>query len=294
MAAILIKYFLGTIDKSTINDQIEISENEYAFCFNVLKDFSELIQNEYLFKVVDLNYEDFKSKINYYANEVIQAHHTELNTIFIDINRLSLNVLSAMRTFLDHKETGLKRKFSAVSEEVALFEKEKKEAFDNNFEYRFISKLRNYAQHCGLPIEPPEVKSFQSESFEVKNEFNVFFDRNKLLSTFDWGLIVKKDLEVQPEKITVLPMFTKVHELLDLINKKINDRILKNYKNEGQILLSLIRRTVGLIGMPCLMKSECVEGSEIITYSVNMFPLEHISKITGITINFNYVDQLSP
>lgn len=289
MAASHIKYFLGTIDRNFINDQIEISRQNYDFSYQVLKDFIDLINDEKLFRVVELNYEELKSKISYYTSKVKEnpnAGLTDSDTIFIDINRHLLNLLSTIRTFLDHKETTLKRKFGKESDEFLRFEKETNIAFDNNFEYRFIYKLRNYAQHCGLPAGPPETKSYMNTKSEVQNDFNIYFDRNKLLSDFDWGIKVKNDLALQPEKFNILPVIDKVHELLNSINTKINDHILQNYKAEGETLLNLIKRTVGFVGMPCLMKRE---GVGTLTYYVNWFPLEHISKVTGTKINFNYI-----
>jgi hypothetical protein len=288
MTSIQKEYFLGTIDGTMINDQIKISEEDYVFCLNVLDDFSELIENENLFKVVELNYEDLKSKISEYRlriHELLHHNSNDFNLLKINVNRLILNLLSAIRTFLDHKETQLKRKFGKKSNELFLFEEEKRSAFDNNFEYRFVSKLRNYAQHCGLPIAPPEIKSFQDENSGVQNEINIFFERNELLSKFDWGVLVRKDLESQPEKFDCWPVIDKVYELFKVINKKINERILENYKSEGNMLLHLIAKTVSSKGMPCLLKSE---GTEVITFTVKWFPLDHIAKVTGAQINIVY------
>ena len=288
MTSIQKEYFLGTIDGLEINDQIKISEEDYSFCLKVLNDFSELIENENLFKVVELNYEDFKSKISEYKvkiPELLQHNSHDLNMLQININRLILNLLSAIRTFLDHKETYLKRKFGKNSNELLLFEQEKGGAFDNNFEYRFISKARNYAQHCGLPIGPPEVKSFQDENNDVQNEINIFFEREVLLSKFDWGNVVRKDLEAQTEKFNSLPVIHKVYELLILIDKNINEQILENYKFEGNMLVNLIAKTVGSKGLPCLLKSE---GEETITFTIKWFPLHHIAKVTGAQINIVY------
>ncbi len=282
------KYFLGTLNNTLIGDHFEISIDDYNSYKNVITDFSELIQDESLFKVVELNYEDFKSKIAYYSlnfTEFQQADFYAINPISFDINRLFLNLLSTIRTFLDHKSTMLKRKFGDTSEEFALFEQERKAAFENNFEYRFISKLRNYAQHCGLPIENPEMKSYLNENSEPQKEFNLYFEKAKLLSKFEWGAVVKKDLESQPNRLDVLIIIDKVYCLLNNLNEKLNNRILENYKKEGTVLLDLISKTIGLVGMPCIMKRE---GTETLTFSINWFPISHIAKITGTDINIVY------
>jgi hypothetical protein len=282
------KYYLGTIARTEINDRIELSKGDYEFTQKILKDFTDLIRDERLFRIVELNYQEIKLKIADYTLKVKadpNAGFDEIDEIYIDVNRLLLNLLSTIRTFLDHKGTSLKRKFGKDSEEYRHFEKETNIAYDNNFEYRFISKLRNYAQHCGLPAGPPEIKSYADENFGVQNDFNIYFEKNKLLDDFDWGK-AKIDLESQTDRFEVLPIVEKVYNLLSSINKSINDRIIENYKKEGMHLISLMNQTSGFLGMPCIMKRE---GSETLTYHISWFPLDFISKVTGVKINFNYV-----
>lgn len=288
MTASHYKYYLGTIARTEINDRIELSKSDYEFTYKILKDFTDLIRDERLFRIVELNYQEIKSKIADYTLKVKADPNTGFNEkdeIFIDVNRLLLNLLSTIRTFLDHKETTLKRKFGKDSKEYRHFEKETNIAYDNNFEYRFISKLRNYAQHCGLPAGPPEIKSYEDEKLGVQNNFNIYFEKSKLLEDFDWGK-VKVDLEAQADRFEVLPIVQKTYDLLSLINISINDRIIENYKKEGMHLINLMNLTSGFLGMPCIMKRE---GSDTLTYHISWFPLEFISKVTSVKIDFNYV-----
>lgn len=280
-----VTYHLGSIDGSFINDKIEIEKSEHTTFLKILDDFAELQENENLFRVVELNYKDFIEKNSFYAvnNSLIKPDHSidGPESIAIDLNRLLLNFLSSVRMFLDHKETILKRKFGPDSAEVLAFKNEIAVAYDTQFEYRFCYKLRNYAQHCGLPINPIEMSSFLDNKNEIQNRFNVFFDTKKLLSQFDWGNIVKNDLLSQSDKFLVLPIVEKEFDLLRVVNQNISSAVFRSYKEDGFKLFDVFLNRIGTQGLPCLMKKE---GHDPITISIKWFPLEMISKITGIEI----------
>jgi len=74
------------------------------------------------------------------------------NVVHTSLNRRLSNLLSSIRLFLDHSEFAFKRKYGKKSEEVEAFKKYASEKYDSSFSYRFVYKLRNYVQHCGIPI----------------------------------------------------------------------------------------------------------------------------------------------
>lgn len=61
------------------------------------------------------------------------------------INRHLLNLLTVLRTFLDHSESELKRRYGRASDKVAWFKHICFTEYDNHFASRFLYKLRN---HC--------------------------------------------------------------------------------------------------------------------------------------------------
>jgi len=63
----------------------------------------------------------------------------------IEVNRHFLNFLAAVRQFLDHTETRLKREYAKTPEVFGAFRKHIEAAFDGVFAYRFIYKLRNFS-----------------------------------------------------------------------------------------------------------------------------------------------------
>lgn len=151
---------------------------------------------------------------------------------FLNINRLFLNYLSSIRTFLDHSETYLNRKLGIASPEFLEFKKLLSFFYDNSFAYRFFYKLRNYSQHVGLPIDSFSFTAqYEREQNRIKGTLNLAFDRDKLLSSYDsWG-IVKNDLQEKTPAFDVTPLvFEMTHNLTEIernIELLLKDELLK-------------------------------------------------------------------
>ena len=139
-------------------------------------------------------------------------------------NRRLSNYLSSMRLFLDYTECRLKRTYSEVGREVIEFDSFCSGLFDRDFSYRFAYKLRNYAQHFGMPIGmvsstesivpgPPEGRgSSTTVAFDVKELLRV----GKGL----WGP-VQKDLEARAPSIDVALVIRDVPKALNSIQDQL-------------------------------------------------------------------------
>lgn len=136
-----------------------------------------------------------------------------------EMNRLFLNYLSSFRTVIDHLNT----RYSHLEHQgTSFFEDFKKitsSCYDTNFYYRFFYKLRNYVQHCGLPI------SYMNASEQPVNglltvTISMGFNREALLDNYDgWGT-VKNDLQKQPERFDFFPclqIFTRETDNINLV-----------------------------------------------------------------------------
>jgi hypothetical protein len=200
---------------------------------------------------------------------------------FLDLNRLILNFLSAVRTYLDHTETRLKREKSKYPEEIKFFEVITSYAYDNNFSYRFLYNLRNYAQHCGLPSGNISIKSYENTTGEVINSLTILLVRDQLLEKFDGWKAVRKEIAIRDEHFDIIPLIDSMLMELEGINTKIYDRILSSHNQEGHILLNLLMETRDIKGAPGLIK---VTGSnnDVVSVETIWFPCEIISRITGV------------
>jgi hypothetical protein len=110
----------------------------------------EFSRRQDLFRLVYANYLEYKNALNEYFNIHCKKFGIDVSyfedTIF-NINRLVLNFLSAIRTFLDHAETYIKRTYGKESDQLKIFNNFRRSCYDTYFSYRFLYKLRNYSQH---------------------------------------------------------------------------------------------------------------------------------------------------
>lgn len=139
--------------------------------------------------------------------------------MILDVNRRILNLLTTVRTFLDLTERRLKHRYGSDSDRVSAFRLQTAGAFDTSFSYRFLYKLRNFVQHCGLPVGRMTIKARTPEegAQSISQSLDIEFDRDLLLGTFDsWGGKVKADLKAMPVSFPIRP---HIEEMMALIEK---------------------------------------------------------------------------
>lgn len=163
-----------------------------------------------LIEIVRRNFSAFRESTGELSRQVPQrGKHGELQReAEIEVNRHFLNFLAALRQFLDHTETRLKRQYEHAPEVVQAFKARASKSFDTVFAYRFLYKLRNYSQHCGPPVG---FVDFESKAIGrtglVEHRLHLLFDAAQLLSHAEdvWGS-VKKDLVKLKGRFPVEPL----------------------------------------------------------------------------------------
>lgn len=281
-----VTYSLATIDSPNITNIRILSHHDYESISQIINKLEKFQHDEALYSIIELNLNDLNQRCKFYLEKYAEnpkLDSKEFSLQFLDLNRIILNTLSSIRTYLDHTETRLKRNFGNESEEFLLFKRLTSECFDNYFSYRFLSKLRNYAQHCGLPTGSINLTD---DVNGYKLELSLL--RDDLLGSFDsWGLNVKPDLQNQDSQFDILPLLEEKTELLRDVNTKMNSLILQKLKYQGENLLKLIEETqIKGKGIPCLLR---VFGDvDSPTMQIKWFPYEVITKITGVQINMIY------
>ncbi len=169
-----------------------------------------------LYEICDRNYGSILSfysqlKTEYRANRNRAGGF--IDDTVLEMNRLLLNYLASFKTFVDHLKTRYSRLPSQKGEYLADFNSICSACFDTDFYYRFFSKLRDYVQHCGLPVHYVVI-----EETPGRLDISMGFDRDLLMSHFKkWGP-VRKDLIRQPERFEVIPSLGKLRDQIQLIN----------------------------------------------------------------------------
>ena len=171
-----------------------------------------------------------------------------------DIGRYIKNYLASYKSYIDGMKTVLSRSFGEKIRDS--FQDLQKDAYENNFSYRFIYNLRNYAQHCGSPITgikrtinkeakmTLEVDRFLSEHTGMQKSFRKEL-RNFAEDTIDVGAAIKSvnniiigmqnniiNLMIQDEKDRILKASYK---LMEFYNKNSKDNGVLYIANDSDV-----------------------------------------------------------
>lgn len=204
--------------------------------------------------------------------------------VFLNVNRLLLNYLSSVRTFLDHSETLLKRKFGSESDQFSDYKRVTADIYDNSFPYRFLYKLRNYAQHVGLPIQNIAFSSeYQREDNLIKGTLNVSFNKEKLLSEFQkWGT-VESDLKAIKGELGVMPIMLEMTHGIRLIEKNIERICGSNLLIAANFITELVSGTLDNEGEVFIAYDiETNEEGKLTEYASILLPFETIEIIKNM------------
>lgn len=190
------------------NEEIE----GYDTQINILMEF---VNNFALVEYVRLNYESLMELLNETVMKVAEepsfmGSYPFKNFPFL-LNTRILNYMMSVKTLLDHMETSINRRYGGASTELVEFKLLTANEFDSKFSYRFMYKLRNFVQHCGMPpLSYTISKSLDETSSTIITELIVYFMRDELIRDFSkWGAQVKADLTQMDESFSIIPIFNE-------------------------------------------------------------------------------------
>lgn len=216
-------------------------ENYYQKAHDHLLNHDEAVS---LIEIVRRNLDAFEQCVNELSQVVPSptkrgALSREAKT---DVNRHFLNFLSAVRQFLDHTETRLKRDYDDKPEMYETFRKRTVKAFEDVFAYRMLYKLRNYSQHCGAPIGVVEYESKVVGNAGTVHTLHLLLDAQYLLRTGGdvWGP-VKADLKKIKSKFPVDPLPRKMLKELEAIWNVVRQAEKAHLKASAEVVLATIK-----------------------------------------------------
>lgn len=203
------------IEANKINEIRTLSDDEletYDKKTNILMEF---VNDFSLVEYVKLNYESLMELL---SETIIKAAKEPsfigsypFKTFPSLFNSRILNYLMSVKTLLEHMETSINRRYGEESTELLEFKSLTANEFDSKFSYRFMYKLRNFVQHCGMPpLSHTISKSLDEVSNTVSVELIVYFIRDKLIQGFSkWGAQVKADLKQMDESFPTIPIINE-------------------------------------------------------------------------------------
>lgn len=211
-------YYMGKFEQKdgeqTFYGDWEITKEEYDKFVTSNETLGRIVSNYDYYEMLMSNVDEVLSVIHAFeAKRDSFVYSNEIEPYVRELNRTFINALGSFACYLNHYEYVLKTKY----DDNSIFDKFKKVCntyFDSYFAYRFFYKLRNYVVHCNIPVT-----LLESTANCVEETF--YIDVSELLEEFDWGKIVKEDLEGLEADIGVKDFITAVRGMLMNLNKDI-------------------------------------------------------------------------
>ena len=222
-----------------------------------------------------------------------------------DLNTRMINYLTSFRLYLDHKHARLVREYGKDSHQVQHFSSWTSLAFDNEFAYRFIYKLRNYVQHVGMPVGDLVVHGKANPPGSGNIDYSVDFSLrpHRLLAEYDsWGK-VKHDLVGMNGNIDVRQVVRTSYAALRQIEEQTVVAEAKPLHDAGNALMNVISDAFMDGWMPSVAeiqeKGKTTKGLRRYSMSRWILPMDVLTalgfvSIDGDTISYTYYEVEDP
>ncbi len=239
------EYALSILNKNICSIELlrKLSHEEATIIFDLMDKRAKYDYLENKINEVILNFKDFNNFLSASDNEDSEQSR---KLAFVQINRLFLNFLNSWKIFIEFTDKFYKRNFGKNSNEVEELTKISHRLFDDNFSYRFFSKLRNYSEHEYYPIYAIRT--------DGKGNKEAFFDKKTFINEKSYfpKKHFEKDWNLFHDYFPVLPQCIEGIKLLQIIldcyqkenntfndySNKINEIIEGLYDNKSEYYMT--------------------------------------------------------
>jgi hypothetical protein len=226
---------------------VELSKNEFDALQEANTALSRHRQQMSFLNLVLWNFEDYVQCQEQLLLAGIGHSALSLRNPELDLNRRLMNLLSAVRTYLDHTETDLKRRFGENSERYTRFEDLTHKLYDSCFSYRFLYEFRNFVQHCGLPLD-----SFDHTRTYNSRVLSATVSRSRLLQDFKWKSALRDEIESLPEEIDIASFLLEHVDQLTTLHERLCAEELSALREAAALVLSRYSEVAQYPGVPCV------------------------------------------
>ena len=210
----------GTMD-FFVHDQVATADilTEFHGICSVIFNLQPIL---FSFDTVERNYSELVDSIKnhqlHMGNSVIVSAEpisTVIDGFALTSQKIS-NFLSATSAFLAQTETQLRRAHGVGSPTLEMWNEKRKYLYDNNFSYRFLYELRNFAQHCSLPFSRFDVAGERAfENASMLFNVNAMILRDGLFGVgFQWKKPVEAEIRKQPAEFELLRLIPEYFHIL--------------------------------------------------------------------------------
>lgn len=202
------------IEDTEINDEWKNLSKRTSYITN------KYYKIESLYKIIVGDIADFNKHFKYIKNdynEVKKDDFVESNVI-----RHFIHILSSSVMFVTYLENLTKEYYGKNSEEFNKLKQYLSQYYDNEFVYRFMYELRNYAHHKEIPIHTMSysIDEASKSSVNVVAEIDTTVLKN---SGYRWKKVFLKDFSELDEKLNVHEIVYKYFNILALIFGRVNE-----------------------------------------------------------------------
>jgi|GEM_PF-508488 len=210
------------------NPKIELSLKEYEGIIQAKKNIVQAIYFEESWDVLVQNFIEFESELLQAALESMIVEPTEgrvFSEIRLKFARKFSNFLSSCRSYIDHAPHHLRLIEGGAA--IDVFRNATSEAYDNEFAYRFLEAMRNYAQHRGLPLHGTSydtswvgdrTKLQDDENAKLRHSVSASIDLSKVMRDRNFKPSVAAEMPEGRSAIEVPEMTRRYVEALALVH----------------------------------------------------------------------------
>lgn len=236
----------------TVHNGVDITEEEKKRLFDALDAITEDSEQEARNLVLHRFQRLFAVKMQGPAMfESLKTEPTGMKRLNSELRRAMFEWLQAIRAFLDHTETRIKRRYGEASAEFKRFDEATSAMYDSFFAYRFIYRLRN-AQH----VDFAAIAFVLSEKFkdgQLETVGSAKFRRDELLRSFSkWGP-VKAELEQFPEEFSMDEHAATMMQCLEYIAYVVAEIEHPYLEGEAQVIKDALARVPAGPGFPAVV-----------------------------------------
>lgn len=191
---------VGLKDVSSDQEERWISAIEYL---------SSVEMNSFVY--VERSYRSWVRAVTLARKAQPSPYSRRLGEALIEVIGATMDWLSTVRTFIDHNTFRASRSDAEI---LDFFKSACSRQYDARFGYRFCARLRNYAQHLGIPLH----------GLRIGGDFLVL-DRETLLMRFSGWSSVAAELKAGPSEIPLVPVVEDAMEGLRIISDAMRERL---------------------------------------------------------------------
>lgn len=286
-----------------------LTESEWTDAVTALRVLAGFDTRERVYQVLSANFEGFFGLVfeiaAAYAKREVRSE-LQVDVIRAEIDRHLLNFLMSMRLYLDHTDHALVHRFGNASSQHAAFKSACSGAYDGCFAYRFLYRLRNFAQHQGLPVgsfilsdsvtgEDEEGHSVMLKQGEKRVYLSLRASPKTLAREYDGWSKVRNELEAMTDDIDLVGQVRQcmdrlagIHALVMEMERELCHPFAVNlWRFETEVRAEAPELRAMIIENSRMTSSPSPDprlSDEVLSMSVRQFPLPTLHRILGIPV----------